>query len=55
VIPAFKLTLLSVAVSSSATENFNSDPESPGFLGTRRAHFHIDYITADAVSGFLAA
>src|SRR5262245_37453039 len=37
------------------TARFNSKPLSPGFGGTRPTYFHIDYITTDAVNGFLTS
>jgi len=53
-IPTSHVTLLSAAFFSSI-DRFNSEPQAPGFVGTRRTYFHIDYITVDAVISSFAA
>jgi len=53
-IPISHVTLLSAAFFSSI-DRFNSEPQAPGFAGTRRTYFHIDYITVDAVISSFAA
>ena len=53
-IPTSHVILLSAAFFSSI-DRFNSEPQAPGFVGTRRTYFHIDYITVDAVTSSFAA